>query len=202
MAYPVDIAVEYGDGRRSRGLAVLGIFFPLKAVAAIPHFFLLYFVGIAAMFAAWFGYWGIALGGSLSPGIARFLHNYLGWTLRISAWIAGWRDEYPGFAMEQPDYAARVVITEPSLERSRGLAVSGIVFFFKAILLLPHMIVLYFVGIAAGIAGWVAYWIVAFTGVYPDSIFNFTVGMMRWSTRTNAWMFSLTDEYPPFQLGS
>ena len=179
MAYPVDISVEYGNGERSRGLAVLGILFPIKALLAIPHLFILYFVSIGAWFASWFGYWGIALNGSLSPGIARFLHNFLGWQLRITAWMASWRDEYPTFAMEQPDYAARVVITEPTLERKRGLAVAGIIFFVKAILLLPHIIVLYFILIAAGIAGWVAYWVVAFTGVYPDGIFNFTVGAMR-----------------------
>ncbi|MCP3998572.1 MAG: DUF4389 domain-containing protein [bacterium] len=202
MAYPVDISVEYGDGSRSKGLAVAGILFPIKALLAIPHFVVLYFVGIGAMFASWFGYWGIALNGSLSPGIARFLHNYLGWSLRITAWMASWRDEYPAFAMEQSEYPAQVIVTEPTLERQRGLAVAGIIFFFKAILLLPHMIVLYFVGLAAGIAGWFAFWIVAFTGVYPDGIFTFTVGAMRWTTRINAWLYSLTDEYPPFQLSS
>lgn len=202
MAYPVDVSVEYGTGERSRGLAVLGILFPIKALLAVPHLFILYFLSIGAWIASWFGYWGIALNGSLSPGIARFLHNFLGWQMRITAWMASWRDEYPAFAMEQPDYAARVIITEPTLERKRGLAVAGIIFFVKAFLLLPHIIVLYFVGIAAAIAGWVAYWIVAFTGVYPDGIFNFTVGAIRWSTRINAWLYSLTDEYPPFQLNS
>ena len=56
MAYPVDVSVEYGDGVRSRGLAVLGILFPIKMVLAIPHFFLLYFIQIGVIFAAWFGY--------------------------------------------------------------------------------------------------------------------------------------------------
>jgi hypothetical protein len=202
MSYPVDVSVDYDDGQRSKGLAVLGILFPLKALLAIPHFVILYFVGIGAFFAVWFGYVGIALNGSLSPGIARFLHNYLGWTLRITAWLASWRDEYPAFAMEQPDYKAKVVITEPDLVRKKGLAVAGIIFFVKAILLVPHFVVLYFVGIAAGIAGWIAFWIVAFTGVYPDGIYRFTVGAMRWSTRANAWVYSLTDEYPPFRLES
>ena len=202
MAYPVDVAVEYEDGARSRGLAVLGILFPLKALLAIPHFIILYFIGIGAFFATWFGYWGIALNGSLSSGIARFLHNYLGWQMRITGWLAGWRDEYPAFATEEPEYKARVIITEPTLERSRGLAVAGIFFFVKAFLLIPHFIVLYLVGIAAGIAGWIAFWIVAFTGVYPEGIFNFTVGSMRWATRANAWLYSLTDEYPPFRLDS
>jgi hypothetical protein len=102
--------------------------------------------------------------------------------------------------MEQRDYPAQVVITEPTLERSRGLAWTGIVFVLKGLILLPHFIVLYFVDIAAAIAGWVAYWIIAFTGEYPQGIFDFTVGTIRWSTRLQAWLVSITDEYPPFTL--
>jgi len=66
--------------------------------------------------------------------------------------------------------------------------------------LIPHFIVLYFIQIAAGIAGYIAFWVVAFTGEYPKGIFDFTVGTMRWYTRTYAWLMSLTDEYVPFQL--
>jgi hypothetical protein len=200
MAYPVNVDVEYGDGQRSKGLAVLGILFPIKALLALPHYFLLSFVGLGAMIASWVGYWGIALNGSLSPGIARFVHSYLGWTTRTTAWVASWQDVYPAFAMEQPEYPAKVVVTEPTLERGRGLAVAGIVFFIKAALLIPHFIVLYFVQIAAGIAGWVAFWVIAFTGEYPRGIFDFTVGTMRWYMRTTAWLLSITDEYPPFTL--
>lgn len=202
MTYPIDVIVDYEDGSRSRGLAVTGILLPIKALLAIPHFVVLYFVQIGAFFASWFGYWGIALNGNLSSGIARFLHNTLGWQVRITAWIAGWRDEYPVFAMEQPDYKARVVITEPTLERNKGLAVAGILFFLKVLLLIPHLFILYFIQIAAGIAGYIAFWVVAFTGVYPKGIFDFTVGTIRWYIRAYAWLMSLTDEYPPFQIGN
>jgi hypothetical protein len=200
MTYPVDVSVDYGDGNRSRGLAVAGIFFPIKVLLAIPHLIALAFVQFGAMVATWIGYWGIAINGSLSPGIARFVHNSMGWNIRASAWIASLQDEYPAFALEQPEYPAKVVITEPTLERSRGLAVAGILWFLKGVLLIPPMIVLSLVGIAAGVAGYIAYWAIAFTGVYPEGIFNFVVGMLRWSTRVNAWLFSLTDEYPPFAL--
>lgn len=200
MAYPVDVTVEYGDGTRSRGLAVLGILFPIKLLLALPHLVVLYLVQIGAAFAAWFGYIGIAINGSLSPGIARFLHNWLGWNLRILAWVASWRDEYPAFAMEQSDYQAQVVVTEPTLERSRGLAVTGIIFFVKAILLIPHFFVLYFIQVVAVVAGWFAYWGIAFTGEYPEGLFRFVVGAARWYTRVNAWMVSITDVYPPFAL--
>lgn len=200
MTYPVDVSVEYGDGQRSRGLAVAGIFFPIKMLLAIPHLVALAFVQFAAFIAGWFGFWTIAINGSLSPGIARFIHNSLGWNVRISAWIASMNDDYPAFAMEQPEYPARVTITEPTLERSRGLAVAGILWFLKGVLLIPHMIVISFIGIAAGIAGYIAFWAIAFTGEYPEGIFNFVLGALRWTTRTNAWLLSLTDEYPPFEL--
>jgi hypothetical protein len=200
MAYPVNVEVDYGDGQRSRGLAVCGILFPIKALLAIPHFFILYFVGIGAFFATWFGYWAIALTGNLPEGIARYVHNYLGWTTRTTAWMASWRDEYPAFAMQQPEYQAKVVVTEPTLVRSRGLAWTGVVFFLKALLLIPHLFLLYFVQIVAGIAAWIAFWIIAFTGEYPRGIFDFTVGAIRWSTRAQAWILSITDVYPPFSL--
>ncbi len=200
MAYPVDVSVEYGDGTRSRGLAVAGIIFPIKLLMAIPHLIVLNLVQFGAFIASWVGFWMIAFTGSLSPGIARFVHNSLGWNVRLAAWLGSLRDEYPAFALEQAEYQAKVTITEPTLERSRGLAVTGILWFLKALLLIPHIIVLYFVGLAAAIAGWIAFWAVAFTGVYPDGIFKFVVGALRWSTRTGAWLLSLTDEYPPFAL--
>jgi hypothetical protein len=202
MAYPVDVSVDYGDGTRSRGLAIAGILFPIKVLLAIPHIVVLTFVQFGAMIATWIGYWIIAFTGTLSPEIARFVHNSLGWNIRIGAWIASLRDEYPAFALEEPQYAARVTITEPTLERSRGLAVTGILWGLKGLLLIPHMIVLSFVFLAAAIAGWIAYWAIAFTGVYPEGIFTFVVGASRWSTRVNAWLFSLTDEYPPFALNA
>jgi hypothetical protein len=124
----------------------------------------------------------------------------LAWSVRITAWFASLRDEYPAFSLEQPEYAARVVVTEPTLERSRGLAVAGIIWFLKGLLLIPHYIVLYFLQIAAGIAGYIAFWAIAITGEYPDGIFRFVLGTLRWYVRTSAWLLSLTDEYPPFVL--
>ena len=77
MTYPVNVSIAYGDGNRSRGLAVAGIIFPVKVLLAIPHLVALAFVQFGAMIATWIGYWGIAINGSLSPGIARFVHNAL-----------------------------------------------------------------------------------------------------------------------------
>ena len=43
---------------------------------------------------------------------------------------------------------------------------------------------------------------VLFTGKYPRGMFDFMVGVMRWTARVNAFSYALTDKYPPFSLKS
>jgi hypothetical protein len=74
------------------------------------------------------------------------------------------------------------------------------ILFIKAIAVIPHAIVLAFVLLGAAIANWVAFWVILFTGKFPDGIFRFVLGALRWSTRVSAWMYTLTDGYPPFRL--
>ena len=86
-------------------------------------------------------------------------------------------------------------------ERSdRLLAAAGILWFVKPLLLLPHLIVMWFLGIAWAIVVWLAYWVVLFTGSYPRGMFDFVVGVQRWQNRMTAWIAGLSDEYPPFRL--
>jgi hypothetical protein len=56
------------------------------------------------------------------------------------------------------------------------------------------------VGIAAIIVVWIAFWAVLFTGRYPPSFHEFVTGYLRWSTRVSAYLYGLTDKYPPFRL--
>jgi hypothetical protein len=94
-----------------------------------------------------------------------------------------------------------VQLTIPYPERSsRGLAALGIVYLLKFIALLPSIICLYAIGIAAFIVWWIAEWVILFTGRYPQGMHRFVTGYLRWSSRTLAWLFSLTDTYPPFRL--
>ena len=84
---------------------------------------------------------------------------------------------------------------------SRLLALIAIPWLFiKVILLIPHIIILYFLGIAAFIVVWIGYWVILFTGKYPRGMFDFVVGVSRWKVRMTAWLYSLTDKYPPFNL--
>ena len=71
----------------------------------------------------------------------------------------------------------------------------------KWFLAIPHYIVLFFLAVAAVVMWIVTWFIILFTGRYPKGIFDFMVGVLRWSLRVTAYAFILiTDRYPPFSL--
>ena len=73
---------------------------------------------------------------------------------------------------------------------------------FKWILLIPHFIILYFIGwvsIPLLFLNWI---IVVILGVRPRPFFDFFVGLFRWQTRVNSYLVHLTDSYPPFSMQS
>jgi hypothetical protein len=75
-------------------------------------------------------------------------------------------------------------------------------FFGFIYIVIPHGFVLFFMGLWGAILGFISFWIILFTGRYPQSFFEYQVGLMRWRTRLQARMFNLVDGYPAFGIDS
>ena len=67
---------------------------------------------------------------------------------------------------------------------------------------LPHAFILIFMGLWGAILGFISFWIILFTGRYPQSFFEFQVKLIRWHARLAARQFNLVDGYPAFGLDS
>jgi hypothetical protein len=115
-------------------------------------------------------------------------------TARVEAYFFLLTDHYPSTDEEQ---AVHLGVDYPNVERDLNRWLPLV----KWLLAIPHVIVLIFLWVAALVVAVVAWFVILFTGRYPRGLFDFVVGVMRWTWRIVAYAVVLTtDRYPPFRL--
>jgi len=196
--YPVVVTVLPQAGPRNRLTTAL------RPILAIPHSILagpVYWssrtggvglLGAAAYVMAIVSWFTLLITGEQLKGIREFSLYYLRWRTRALAYMALFVDPYPPFGDDE--YPATIELREPAQPRdSATIAV-------RLILVLPHLVLLFFLLIGWLVTTIIAWFSILFTRLYPASLYEFGLGVMRWGLRVEAYLLLLVDEYPPFSL--
>lgn len=113
---------------------------------------------------------------------------------RVGAYLGLLTDQYPSTVEEQ---AVHLEIDYPHVEHDLNRWMPLVKWF----LAIPHYVVLVFLWFAAIVAVVIAWFAILLAGRYPRELFDFVVGVGRWTLRVGAYAFLLvTDRYPPFSL--
>ncbi len=200
--YPVNFDVEYPD----RPLNRVTTFF--RGILAIPVLVLLAMLTHSASSSTDDFQSLAAVGGFIflpTLLLLLFRHRYPRWwfdfnvnllafAYRVAIYLYLLRDEYPSTEDRQ---ALLLEIPYPDAKQdlSRGMPLV------KWLLAFPHYLILSVLALGVAIATIIAWFAILFTGRYPRGLFEFTVGVLRWSTRVSCYAVLLTtDKYPPFRL--
>jgi hypothetical protein len=198
----------------SRGLWLV------KWLLLIPHFVVLFFLWVAFCAVSVIAFFAILITEHYPRPLFDFNVGVLRWTWRVDYYGYGalGTDRYPPFTLaEVADYPAHLDVPYPE-RLSRGLVLVK-----WWLLALPHYVVLSILvggglwagsrattdgSLNAGASGGgllallvlIAAIVLLFTGRYPKALYDFVLGIDRWTLRVAAYSGLMTDRYPPFRL--
>ena len=179
----------------SRGELILRTLFGFLYID-LPHIFCLMFVGIWSSILTFISWWSILFTGRYPQSFFEFQVGMYRWNVRWMARFYNLADGYPAFGINATDDHTNFEMAYPeSLSRGTLLLKT---FFGALYVIFPHMFVLIFASLWGAIQRFIAWWVVLFTGSYPESMYEFNVGLIRWTMRINLYMGFMSDDYPPF----
>lgn len=188
----------------------------VKWLLAIPHYLVLIVLWLAFWIVTLIAFFAILITARYPRPLFDFNLGVLRWSWRVSyyTYAALGTDRYPPFTLsDAPGYPATLSVPYPD-RLSRGLVLVK-----WWLLAFPHYLVLaVFLGGSYTVASsgetvvnstgllslLVLFAAVAllFTGRYPSGIYDFVLGINRWTLRVLAYAALMTDTYPPFRLDS
>ena len=179
----------------SRGELLLRTFFGWLYIL-IPHMFMLALFGIWSALLSFLAFWVILFTGRYPQNWFDYQVAFRTWNMRLSASLFNLIDGYPAIGLRGTSDS--VVLAVPYSEDANRVTVLVRALFGMFYVLLPHSFLLLFRTIASYFIMAIAWWVVLFTGSYPESWHDFNVGTLRWQLRIDLYMSFLSDEYPRF----
>jgi hypothetical protein len=185
VPYPASLNIDYPDRKLNRltsffrlitMIPVVILMALLGSITSIPLVLIILFRKI---YPKWWFDWNLA---------------YSKFSTRVKAYMFLMNDAYPS-TFEDQNVHLDLVYPDAKTQLRRGLPLV------KWILAIPHFVILYFLAIGACVCEIIAWFAILFTGRFPKGLFDFIVGVFRWTFRVMAYACLMTtDQYPPFSL--
>jgi hypothetical protein len=187
VSYPVTFQADYAETRNR-----LTAFF--RIVLAIPVAIVLYVYAIVACVAILIAWFAIVFTARYPRGLYDFVAGYLRFLTRVTAYAALLCDPYPSFGgADDPAYPVRMGFEGPLEGYSRAKTL------FRIILAIPIVILRYVMQILLEIGAIGAWIVIVITGKMPRGLFDVMVLANSYTARSDAYLYLLTETYPPFQ---
>ena len=192
MSYPAVLEVETPE-RIARWRPLFAWFL------AIPHFIVLYALGMLGSIVAFISWFVILFTGKLPDGLAGIQVMCLRYQERATIYAGFLHEKYPPFEFptdsRDPGTTPVTLDIIPALEGRNRLTVG-----LRFIWVIPAMIWVMIVWIAVSVVYFVAWFAVIILGRWPQGMRDFVVKGIRLAIQVNVYASLLTDQYPPFSL--
>jgi hypothetical protein len=187
VPYPVKFEADYVE-RRNR----LTAFF--RIILAIPVAIWLALYAIVADVAIVIAWLAIVFTARYPRGLYDFVAGYTRFLTRVTAYASLLCDPYPAFGgSDDPAYPVRLEFAGP-LERYSRLKT-----LFRVILAIPILILRYVMELLLKIGAAAAWVVILVIGRMPRGLFDLMVLVNSYMARSDAYIYLLTETYPPFQ---
>jgi hypothetical protein len=187
VSYPVSFEADYVE-KRSR----LTTFFRL--ILVIPLAIVMYVFAIIASIAILIAWFAIVITGHYPKGLYDFVAGFNRFIARFTAYAVLLVDPYPPFGgAPDPAYPVRMDFAGPLESYSRLKT------FFRIILAIPIVVLRYVMGLLLEVGAVAAWVVIVLTGKMPRGLFDLMVLANSYTARSDAYLYLLTETYPPFQ---
>jgi len=199
--YPVQVLFPMLESyNRFYAIPVVG--YAVKIIMLIPYIIAMYIVMLIVSLFQLVAWIPVLFTGQYPEWSRNLAEGLIRYTKRMTSFQYGLTDRYPSFSLQdEPDGGGdAMVIFARQTSYSRLYAVPVVGYVIKLIMLIPHILVLYVLGLAVNLAQLVTWFPVLSSGRYPAWSHHLTGGVIRWTARVMAFGLGLTDVYPPFSL--
>ena len=184
--YPVDVDAQL--------LPEYSRFMPLiKWLILLPHYIVLFFLGIGAMFVAFIAFFATLFTAKYPEGMWNYMVGVHRWALRVMAYNFLIIDNYPPFTLQETDEDTIQLVAEYPERVSRWRP------FFAGLICIPYAIVASLIYMVASICSFFAFFTILFTKKIPAGLFNVIRNGFTWNLRAGFYSYWMSTEYPPFE---